>query len=263
MALDLFQPQNAFAMFSPDQWSNQFSNFNNQPIPFTQPLAAYPGGSGWPTDAYGNPIQMPPGMTLNSPAAAPATPAPAAPQQQGLTPGQMMVLAAQAPGNMMPGGSGRGPVNSQPMLDMYAQLEAAGRTPRAPGSGPQINPNMGLMDQLQANPQLAQQVLQQAQAGRGAAAPAAATAAAPAGGGAPGGAPGQLTYQQYLQLLSNPGPAPSYPVTSQFPQAKPGWQPVSGMGPIQNFMSNFTPAKSGPGSSFQQAFANAMRAPNG
>ena len=46
-----FDPQNPDALFSPDQWLNQFSNFNNSALPWP---SSY---SGVPTDAMGNPIQ--------------------------------------------------------------------------------------------------------------------------------------------------------------------------------------------------------------
>ena len=46
-----FQPQNADALFSPDQWLNQFSNFNNAALPWPSSYA------GAPTDAMGRPIQ--------------------------------------------------------------------------------------------------------------------------------------------------------------------------------------------------------------
>ena len=46
-----FDPQNPDALFSPDQWLNQFSNFNNSALPWPSSYA------GTPTDAMGNPIQ--------------------------------------------------------------------------------------------------------------------------------------------------------------------------------------------------------------
>ena len=49
-----FQPQNPYALFSPDQWLNQFSTFNNAALPWP---SSY---SGMPTDAMGKPIQPPP-----------------------------------------------------------------------------------------------------------------------------------------------------------------------------------------------------------
>ena len=68
-----FDPQNPDALFSPDQWLNQFSNFNNAALPWPSSYA------GMPTNAMGQPIQPPPGMTLNS-SPQPAAPQPAAPQ---------------------------------------------------------------------------------------------------------------------------------------------------------------------------------------
>ena len=34
-----FDPQNPDALFSPDQWLNQFSNFNSKPIPWPSTYA--------------------------------------------------------------------------------------------------------------------------------------------------------------------------------------------------------------------------------
>ena len=72
-----FQPQNPYALFSPDQWLNQFSTFNNAALPWPSSYA------GMPTDAMGKPIQPPPGMTINSAPQAPAAPAAAAPANAG------------------------------------------------------------------------------------------------------------------------------------------------------------------------------------
>ena len=46
-----FQPQNPDALFSPDQWLNQYSLFSNKALPWPSSYA------GAPTDAMGNPIQ--------------------------------------------------------------------------------------------------------------------------------------------------------------------------------------------------------------
>ena len=46
-----FDPQNPDALFSPDQWLNQFSNFNNAALPWPSSYA------GTPTNAMGQPIQ--------------------------------------------------------------------------------------------------------------------------------------------------------------------------------------------------------------
>ena len=68
-----FQP-NPYANFDPSQWSNPYSKFYGKALPWPSSYA------GMPTNAMGQPIQPPPGMTLNSSPAAPAAAAPAAPQ---------------------------------------------------------------------------------------------------------------------------------------------------------------------------------------
>ena len=61
-----FDPQNPNALFSPDQWLNQFSNFNSKAIPWPSSYV------GWPTDAMGNPIGGGPVRQRRAAAAAPA-----------------------------------------------------------------------------------------------------------------------------------------------------------------------------------------------
>ena len=46
-----FNPQDPNALFSSDQWLNQFSNFSNAALPWPSSYA------GTPTDAMGRPIQ--------------------------------------------------------------------------------------------------------------------------------------------------------------------------------------------------------------
>jgi hypothetical protein len=65
---------NPYGNFDPSQYTNPYSSFQSSGIPFP---ASY---AGWPTDANGNPIRMPPGMTLNNTPAQPAPAAAAAPQ---------------------------------------------------------------------------------------------------------------------------------------------------------------------------------------
>lgn len=111
-----FQPQNAYGLFSPDQWSNQFSLYNNQPMPWPSQYA------GWPTDALGNPIRPPQGTTINtSPIQQPAQTAPARPQPSGMTDQQAWLLAQQTGGSGVQG-SGRGTTSPQGALDIYNQL---------------------------------------------------------------------------------------------------------------------------------------------
>jgi hypothetical protein len=245
--MNLFQPWNANFLFSPDQWSNQYSNFNNKPFPFPPSIAGNPwtgqapqqaGDVGWPTDAMGKPIQLPKGVTLNTspPQAAPAP----APQQQG-------------------------PSALDQALLSNAMYNTGVNTPPGPGTlfGTQAAYS-NAMDQMTAL------LLAKQQAGLipgtpnyvGSGSPPGAGAGAPGGGGgapAPQGG-GGLNYQQYLSLLGSPG-QPAQPGAT-VPQAPSAFQPASGQGtPISNFMANFRPAQSGPSASFQQAFANAMGQP--
>jgi hypothetical protein len=111
---------NPYANFDPSQWSNPYSLFQNQALPWPSSF------SGWPTDASGNPIQPTPGMTLNSqPAPTPAPPAaataPVGPQF--MPPSQPQTVAG-------PAGSGRGytdygNVITPPVAASPAQIQAA------------------------------------------------------------------------------------------------------------------------------------------
>jgi hypothetical protein len=145
---------NPYADFDPSQWTNPYSSFQNSGIPFP---ATY---SGYPTNAMGQPIQPPPGMTLNSsPAAAAPAPAAAAPQSnnlassyQGMTPGQQQALSSM----MNPSASGipAGYWNSGPGAAQIAGAGgSAGAAPAMPAQ--QANP-AGLTSQqylqLKANP---------------------------------------------------------------------------------------------------------------
>ena len=73
-----FDPQNPDALFSPDQWLNQFSNFNNAARPWPSSYA------GTPTDAMGRVADPAPAWhdAFNSAPAAAPPPAAPAPQQQ-------------------------------------------------------------------------------------------------------------------------------------------------------------------------------------
>lgn len=257
MGLNLFQPWNADLMFSPDQWSNQFSKFNDAPLPFPPAIAGnpwtgqapqQPGDVGWPTDALGNPIQVPKGVTLNtSPAAAP--PPAAAPQQNNNQAALNMLLTQSALANTpegTPDAGGRGAYTGLggtpfgvPLLNALQQQRAQANAARGP-----VDPNQSAASWIQ-------QMSGQSLAGApGAAPPAAAASAAPAAAGG-----GGLTYPQYLSLLANPGPVPTYGAT--VPQSPTAYQPGSGV--LQNFLANWKPAQSGPSSAFQQAFAAALQ----
>jgi hypothetical protein len=197
---------NPYADFDPSQWSNPYSLFQNQALPWPTSYA------GWPTDASGRPIQPTPGMTLNSqpqqqaaaPAAAPATQKPMFSQPE------INWMRAQATpqqwGNNQMGIGGTGG-------DMTAKLMAM------------MNQKMG-----QQQPQ----------------------AAAPP---APGANSAGLTADQYLQLRANPGQITTPGAT--VPQASSA-QP--GPGVLQQFMQNWRPQASGPGSGFTNNFYQALKA---
>jgi hypothetical protein len=191
---------NPYGNFDPSQWSNPYSSFQNRAIPFP---ASY---AGWPTDANGNPIQMPPGMTLNNTPAQPA-PAPPAATQAPYSPPNNIMLGSSSGGG--PGGIGAGSPNT-------------------------IGANLPVLNGFGPPSQLPQ-------------------AAAPAPQ-APAAGPGGLTAQQYLQLRANPGYIATPGAT--VPQSQTSYQPGSGV--LQQFLANWNPAQSGPGSGFQQQFAKAL-----
>ena len=132
---------NPYGSFDPSQWTNPYSQFYGKALPWPSSYA------GWPTDATGNPIQKPPGMTLNS-TPQQAAPAAAAPQQTGLH------SAAYAAGRsaMYQAGKGYNDIPSshggQNAADAYASplerpgdgwMSMAGRAAaaaRPPGRGP-------------------------------------------------------------------------------------------------------------------------------
>jgi hypothetical protein len=197
---------NPYALFDPSQWSNPYSQFQNQALP----AASY---AGWPTDAMGNPIQAQPGMTINQTPAQPTpTPAAATPSAQNgaFSPDQAMRILKATGQWGLSGGDGRGAQSNQPALEAMARLTA------------------GYLPQQAAAP----------------------AAAAPATANSAG-----LTPQQYMALRANPGPVPTYGAT--VPQSASSAQPGSGV--LQQFLQNWKPAASGPGSGFQQGFSKALK----
>lgn len=207
---------NPYALFDPSQWSNPYSRFQNQALPG----ASY---AGWPTDAMGNPIQAPQGMTINqTPAQPAAAPAPAATRDDVIS--RLMSQGIQEAGRVAAANAGIG----------YNNALAAGRGQTA-ASGDNIAAQEMAMQDL-----LGQQRAQ--------------PAAQPVVAAPPANSAG-LTPQQYMQLRANPGPVPTYGAT--VPQASPGAAP--GAGVLQQFLQNWKPAQSGPGSGFQQGFAAALK----
>ena len=196
---------------------NPYSPFQNA-IPFSG--GAGPGVgfiAGWPTDAMGNPIQPQAGSGIPSPGSAQAAASPAA------TPGTTL---NSMPGGGQPGGqinyAGMGSAGPavQELMNNY-QAAQAKLTPQQQYNQQQANAVRQQMLQQQDN------ITASANAGGGfgqspggafnpgssysplmgqAAAPAAAAPAAASGPMGPSG----LTRQQYLSLLANPGPLPTY-----------------------------------------------------
>jgi hypothetical protein len=133
-----------YALFDPSQWSNPYSRFQNQALP----AASY---AGWPTDAMGNPIGAPPGMTLNQTPAQPqaAPPAAAAPPPQ---------LRQISPGGMLPSGQNYGSDHPTYIPAQYGyapapQQAGAGAAPQqaaAPANNAGLTPQQYM--QLRANP---------------------------------------------------------------------------------------------------------------
>jgi hypothetical protein len=217
---------NPYGSFDPTQWTNPYSNFYGKALPWPSSYA------GTPTNAQGQPIQPPPGMTLNQ------------------TPGQPQAPAAQ------PGAAGLQPVNtpqglSQPPpgagsvqggLQAWGAATPAQRVAAMPASvygntGGNADKGsfggLGPIGYVQQQPQAQQQ-----------AAPQAAASAAP------------NNWQQTLSMLANPGHVTTPGAT--VPQAAPGGgQPTPGV--LQNFLANWQPAQSGPGAGFTQNFNTILR----
>ena len=194
-----FDPQNPYALFSPDQWSNQFSLFNDKPLPWPSSYAGYP------TDAMGNPIGGGPQQQTAAPAAGSSTPGMtinSTPQQGQMTPAALTQALGGGPNAQGAGQWYGNYLAAQAKLtpqQQYAQQQSRALNANAmlfnnqgyqgPGTtfGARNTPleqqmqgyAMGLGQPQQAAPQ---------QASRPAAA-----------------APGGLTYPQVLALLANPG----------------------------------------------------------
>jgi hypothetical protein len=174
--------------------------------------------AGWPTNALGQQIQPPAGSGISPPGAAQATPAASAPgttinsiPTQGTGGGMSPLIAMQQAG-----------ATPQQLQGMMSQL-----SPTIPGTGGQANPNYqsAMMQDQNALAAMQQQTAQPA-----------------AQGSNPANA--ALSRQQYLQLLANPGPLPTYGAAG--PQAG---QTATGTAP-PNVLASFLAANAGKNSSF-------------
>ena len=138
-----------------------------------------------------------------------------------------------------PAAAAAAPSNNTGTLDLINTLMANARgAPQQSWGNNQSGTGQGtLLNELM----LQKRALQQQQPATAAAAPA--STPNPAG----------PTTQQYLSLLANPGAVQTPGAT--VPQAT-GVQPGSGV--LQQFLANWRPAQSGPGSGFQQGFLRAL-----
>ena len=201
---------------------NPYANFD--PSQFTNPYSNYYGKAlPWPSSYVGTPTNAL-GQLIASP-----------PQGMTLnsTPAQPQAPAAAAPihgvGGLQPGqydGSNGLPAGN-PMQFAHATDPSgmpAGQT--SLGRGVVVNngqPSMGMPQQPQQAPMAA--------------------------------APPANNWQSTLAMLANPGPVTT-PVAT-VPQASTSNQP--GPGVLQNFLANWSPAQSGPGSGFTQNFNSILR----
>jgi hypothetical protein len=247
MAMPSMQPfASPYAMFDPTQWSNQFSNYNNQALPWP------PQYVGAPTNATGQPIQSPMGTTINSQPASAAAPAAAAqsssspfanvqiPQGQntavaqprgGLSPTDWQALTPQqrsAASNAMGEYS-----SGLAMMPSGNNFVASGSNPS--GSNPQASNALAWMNRGGAD---FNQMANQSQA--------APPAAAPQG-------QNTMSLNNALSLLANPGHVDTPGAT--VPQSS-AYQPQNSV--LQQFLQNWQPAQSGPGSQFQRNFAGGL-----
>lgn len=224
-------------MFSPDQFTNKFSNYAGKALPWPSQYM------GTPTDAQGRPIQSYLDAQAQHDAWAAAHPPMAPPttlntnpvRPQGMTDQQAMTLAQQLGGSGVQG-SGRGTTSGQGMLDVYNQLMAGqGQTSpmsRVPyimsgGQGPPPNPN----------------------AAGGAGTTGAAAGAAPQN-------PIDMN-QAYLNALSSPGRVATPGATA--PQGPP---PAQQSNVLQQFLQNWQnkgAPTTGAGNYNNQAFFNALQ----
>ena len=238
-----FQPQNPNALFSPDQWSNQFSLFNSAALPWP---SSY---TGYPMDAMGNPITPQAGSGIPDYAQWQANQA--APAPPSATPGTTInSVPASALADLQE------QVNQSTINNANAQLNnsiAAGTAPGNSGRGAEtgIANSPGAVDAIIGNAAYREQLNKDLAAGMPRGMPQQAAAPAPVGGATSN----NLTYPQVLSLLASPGRVTTPGAT--VPASATSAQPSSGA--LQSFLANFRPATSGPGSGFQQSFGNTLK----
>lgn len=108
--------------FDPSQWMNPYSNFYGKALPWPSSYA------GTPTNALGQPIQQPPGMTLNQTPQQPQAPA--------------LAQQSQIPEFLPTGAGGSSGVNPQ-------NIGSGGANPGNTLSGYQVNPAYAIQQMQQ------------------------------------------------------------------------------------------------------------------
>lgn len=126
-----------YGVFDASQWMNPYSRYSHQALPWP------PQYVGMPNNALGQPIQPPPGITLNSaPAAAPAAPAAPAPAQNPMI--NQLVGWNDLQNLNMPG---RPQSTGDPYLDQVYGISGQRAAPQAPqASQPTSSGGQPLMD---------------------------------------------------------------------------------------------------------------------
>ena len=215
-----FNPQDPDALFSPDQWTNAYSQFSGKALPWP---SSY---TGYPTDATGNPINPQAGSGIPDYA-------------------QWQAGQAKAPEGL--GGTPGTTINSMP-----AQPQAAST------GGTGLDAALGAMGMTQFGQQMADKGISQQDIAGLIGLPGAQNIMGPqqAAPAAPPAAPSNnLSYPQVLSMLANPGKVTT--PGANVPVSPTSAQPSSGA--LQSFMQNFKPAQSGPGSQFQNNFAATLK----
>ena len=125
---------NPYADFDPSQWSNPYSNYAASALPWPSTYA------GTPTNALGQPIQPPMGMTLNSSPMQPqAAAAPQGPTGYWGGGGQGTGGAAGGENAMGSGGTPGGQTAPRQWIPLPQQQAAAAAAPQAAAGGASPN----------------------------------------------------------------------------------------------------------------------------
>jgi hypothetical protein len=229
-----FNP-NPYANFDPSQYTNPYSPFYGRALPWPSSYV------GTPTNALGQPIQPPPGMTLNSTPQQPQAAAPAAPQVGPMTGGQYGDWRG-----FVGGGAGASPQANQLAYNLgLGGLGAAG----------DVNPGSAAGQAMMAAQSAGNQVANADKGSFGGWSPTGAMIAQPQAAPQAAAAAPPNNWQNSLAMLANPGHVTTPGATVPQAQGSTSLNP----GVLQSFLGSWKPAQSGPGSGFQQNFNTILR----